>query len=363
MTGHSGPPRRRRQAGYRRSRTRRHWLDSLPLISLGVLVLAVCAVAVVASQWLTPVGRPISVPPFIGMPFDQARSLAAAAHLELREIAHRPDYHAPKDSVIGQLPNPGEKVREGRVIDVITSDGVPTVKVPNLSNLSLRDATVALENAHLSLGTVSESVNQDLTAGDVLEQHPDPFAAAPAGSEVSVTVAKGRPQMYAPSFVGMPIQSARQAAHDAHVVFGTVTSLALAAGAKPKGMIVAQDPVPGTLLGPKQKIALQVSGGAPPTAAPSPPPSPLAQAPSPTAAPTSVLPSPGAARTMRISVALPQSSAAQPVKVVLEDATGSKTIFDQTTDGGVTLSFDVTVVGQGTIETYVNGKLVSSTPL
>ncbi len=55
--------------------------------------------------------------------------------------------------------------------------------------------------------------------------------------------------------------------------------------------------------------------------------------------------------------------AAKPVRVVLEDATGSKTLFDQITAGGITLSFDLHVVGQATIETYVDGKLVSTTPL
>jgi len=66
---------------------------------------------------------------------------------------------------------------------------------------------------------------------------------------------------------------------------------------------------------------------------------------------------------MRVSVALPKSDAAKPVRVVLQDATGSKTLFEQTTTGGITLTFDLTVVGEGTIETYVDGKLVTSTPL
>jgi hypothetical protein len=62
-------------------------------------------------------------------------------------------------------------------------------------------------------------------------------------------------------------------------------------------------------------------------------------------------------------VALPQSDSAKQVRVVLEDATGSKTLFDQRTTGGITLSFDLQVVGQATIETYVDRKLISTTPL
>lgn len=362
MSERSGRRRRPRQSGPRRSRS---WIDYLPLASLIALALAVAVVAIAAYNWLAPAGRPVSVPPFIGMPFDQAQSLSSSAHVGLRVVAHRVDFHAPKDVIIGQLPGAGEKVREGRVIDVILSDGVPMVKTPNLSNLSLRDARVALENAHLAVGKVVESLNLGVVAGVVLEQHPDPFTSLPAGSEVDMTVARGRPQMYAPSFVGMSIDFAKKAAHDARVALGSITEMPIAVGAKPKDTVVAQDPVAGLALTPSQKISLQVSGGAPATPTPSPRPTSMAAAasPSPSAAPSALLPSPGAARAMRISVALPQSDFAQPVRVVLEDATGSKTIFDQTTNGGVTLSFDVTVVGQGTIETYVNNKLVSSTPL
>ncbi len=368
MSNGGGRTRRRRprpsEANARRGRS---WVDYLPLISLVALVVAIGVVVVAAYSWLTPAGRPITVPPFIGMPFDEARSLSASAHVGLRVVAHRVDFHAPKDVIIGQLPSAGEKVREGRVIDVILSDGVAMVKAPNLSNLSLRDAKVALGNAHLSLGTVKETTNLGVVAGVVLGQHPDPFTSLPAGSTVDVTVARGHPQMYAPSFVGMSLDFAKKAAGDANVALGSITDMPITPGAKPKGTVVAQDPVAGQQLTPGQKISLQISGGAPAT----PTPSPLATllplagspAPSPSPAPSALLASPGASRNMRISVALPQSNVAQPVRVVLEDATGSRTIFDQTTNGGITLSFDVTVVGQGTIETYVNNKLVSSTPL
>jgi eukaryotic-like serine/threonine-protein kinase len=370
MSPDSGSPRRRRpRLSERTRRKKRGWVDWLPLVSLVALVAAALFVVVVAYNWVVPSGKQVAVPSFIGMPFDEAQSLAGASHVGLRVVAHREDFHAPKDVIIGQLPSAQEKVREGRVIDVILSDGVPLVSTPNLSNLSLRDAEVALGNAHLRLGTVTESINLKVVAGRVLEQHPDPFTSLAAGTSVDVTVAKGRPPMYAPSFIGMSIDFAKQAAGDAKITLGTITQMPMSPGAKAKGTVVGQDPDAGAQLAPGQVIALQVSGGAPATPAPSPQQTPLAMtaspspSPSPSPSASALLPSPMASRTMRISVALPQSDVAQPVRVVLQDATGSRTIFNQITSGGVTLSFDVTVVGQGTIETYVNDKLVSSTPL
>lgn len=363
-------PRRRRprhEAPARRSA--RHWTDYLPWVALGAFVVAIAVVDTLLVIWLAPAGRPVTVPQFMGMPFGQAEELASSSHIGLRVVAHRSDFHAPKDVIIGQLPSPGEKVREGRVVDVILSDGVPLVSVPNVSNMSLRDAKLTLSNAHLILGAVSETKNLDVIAGQVLNQRPDPFTQVPAGSAVDVEVASGRPQMYAPNFIGLSVSLAKKAAADAHVTLGTLTSMPIAEGAKPKGTIVGQDPAPGTALAAKQKIALQVSGGGPESPTPLPTPvmteSPAEAVPSasPSPSPSPVLPSPVAERKLRVSVVLPKSDTPKPVRVVLQDAAGSQTIFDQVTTGGIVLTFDLTVKGSGTIETYVDGKLVTSTPL
>ena len=365
-------PRRRRprpQAATRRSS--RHWTDYLPWIALGAFVIAVAVVGTLLAIWLAPAGRPVTVPQFLGMTFGQAEQLASSSNIGLRVVAHRNDFHAPKDVIIGQLPSAGEKVREGRVIDVILSDGVPLVSVPNVSNMSLRDAKLTLSNGHLTLGAVSETKNLDVIAGQVLNQRPDPFTQVPAGSAVDVEVATGRPQMYAPNFIGLQVSLVKRAAVDAHVALGTLTDMPITEGAKPKGTIVGQDPAPGTALAAKQKISLQVSSGGPESPSPLPSPvllaSPGAATPSPLSSPSPspspVLPSPAGERRLRVSVVLPKSDAPKPVRVMLQDAAGSQTIFDQVTTGGIVLTFDLTVKGSGTIETYVDGKLVTSTPL
>jgi hypothetical protein len=66
---------------------------------------------------------------------------------------------------------------------------------------------------------------------------------------------------------------------------------------------------------------------------------------------------------MRVSVALPQSDSPVRIRVVLVDSTGSKTLYDQVTRGGFTLSFDLSVNGVGTLQTYVGDALVNSSTL
>jgi beta-lactam-binding protein with PASTA domain len=346
------------------------WQSYALWAALGVSVAIVLWFSITLNAFLAPAGASVTVPALEGLSLSAAQTLAARAHLGLHTIARRADYRTPKDEILGQLPAAGEHVREGRSIDIIVSDGVPTVKVPNVGSMSQRDATVALENAHLVAGDVTTREQSDVTAGIVLDQKPDAFTDVPAGSKVDLVVARGRPLKYAPNFVGYPASFAATAAKEAGIALDKITELAIAPNAKPKGTIVAEDPPAGSPLLPNQRISLQVSGGAPPTPAPLPSlpidntaidsPPPNAQ---PSPSPTGALPAPESARAMRVSVALPASSSPARVRVVLLDARGSRTLYDQDTTGGFTLSFDVTVTGAATIETFVNDALVNSTAL
>ena len=337
--------------------------------ALGVVV--VLWIAFAALQWFAPAGGSVAVPSFVGMQFAKAQDAAKAANLGLRIVDHKPDYHAPKDRILGQLPAAGEHVREGRTVDVVVSDGEPLAKVPNVANMSVRDATVALQNARLDLGKVEEQTDLDLTEGTVLLQQPDAMSTVPAGTHVDLVIAKGRPIAYAPNFAGLQIAEAVAAAKQAHVDLASPVPMPIASGAPPKGIIVGQDPPAGEMMKPHEKVTLQVSGGAPS-------PSPTPFAPSPVAggavapetagrASSTATPAPTSAplgpRGLRVSVALPQSPQPTRIRVVLIDATGSRTLYDQQTRGGFTLSFDLTVTGAGTLQTFVGESLVNSTQL
>ena len=374
----SGPPRRRRStpsypAGSRPpdrpggSSGRRSY--ALP-IALLVLTVVVGLVALAGYRILLPSGNPVELPKFIGQQLVDAQSAAAAARVSLRVIAHHPDDRTAKGVVVGQFPAPGEYVREGRAVDIIVSDGPSLAIVPNLANMSLRDAEVALANARLSIGTVTTEATSAITEGRILTQHPDAFTSVPAGSKIDLTIAKGRAEVFAPNFVGLTLTFSQSAAKQAGVVLGTPMWMQIAPNARPKGTVVAQDPLPGQPID-GQKIVLQVSSGPPATPTPVPTvapvqtdtPVPETPQPSPSAeAPASA--SPGQqARGLRVAVQLPSSTTPKHVRIALVDATGSRDLYDQVTAGGFTLSFDVTVTGTGTIQTYIDGALTTSTPL
>jgi len=363
-------PRRRHREERPKRTVRLRWKALILPVAAAVAVIAILWFALAALRWFSPAGDSVTVPSFVGMQYDDAQTAAKSAHLDLHIVARKPDYHARKDQIVGQLPSAGGHVREGRVVDVVVSDGEPTTKVPNVANMSVRDATVTLENARLDVGAVSNQYNTDVAEGTVLSQKPEALSQVPAGTKVDLVIAKGRPVAYAPNFVGMSIAAAAAAAKDAHVGLAAAVQMPIAPSAPPKGIVVAQDPPAGQQMKPNEKVELQVSGGGLPTPVPSPSPStaqatPQSQsaAPVPEASSTNLLSAPATPRGLRVSVALPQSPQPVRTRVVLLDATGSRTLYDQVTRGGFTLSFDLTVTGAGTLQTFVGDSLVNSTPL
>lgn len=348
-----------------------NWTTSTYVLvaSVAVIVIAVGWALVAAYHWLAPAGEPVLVPEFVGRDLADAQASAANLGIGLHVIARRPDYHHAKDRILGQLPVAGQHVRQGRNIDVIVSDGLPIVRVPNLSNMNIRDARLTLENNRLVLGKTAEMKNEDAIAGTVLGQKPEPFQPVSAGTKVDIVVAKGRPAIYTPNFVGLSESFAKAAAKELSIPLNSPIPLPMMVGAKPKGVVEEQDPAAGQLLLPKQRLTLRVSGGAPPTPTPSPsaaPSLPPGVSLPPSGAqisPTPGLPSPAGRRALRVSVSLPFSATPKRVRVVLQDASGAKTLYDQKTSGGFALSFDVNVVGSGTIETYVGDTLANTTPL
>jgi serine/threonine-protein kinase len=344
-------PRRRRSDGRhsdgRRKVGRSYVVFALIAIASALVIWLLAELA----YWIAPAGAPVSVPDFIGKSYDTAVVMAARDRLGIRVIARRPDSKMPKDSIIGQLPYAGERVRQGRSIAVIVSDGRPTAQVPNVSGMTQREATVALENVRLDVGGVAHRHDPSVVAGTVIEQSIDPLTAVPLGTKVDVTVATGRALRYTPQFVGLPLAMVQQAAQENGITLDKPSYIPPAPKAPAKGIVVAQDPTAGTMLDSGTKVALQISGG------------PL-ETPSPSVNPqTPVLPNPDTMRGLRVSVVVPPENPPAQVRIVVQDGTGARTVWDQKTTGGQTLWFDLGVTGTATLETYVNDQLVSATPI
>lgn len=124
-----------------------------------------------------------------------------------------------------------------------------TVTVPEVSGLTLPQASQALVEARLAVGQVTEAASDDVAAGLVLSQDPSAGKAVPAGTAVALTVSSGPALVTVPEVVGMAPEEATAAleaaglAVEEHVADGPVDP---DAGEADVGRVYRQTPTAGT---------------------------------------------------------------------------------------------------------------------
>lgn len=94
----------------------------------------------------------------------------------------------PKDTVIDQNPQPGQKVHKDSKFTVTVSSGPEVIAVPNIVGLTESDAKTTLENAGLKYSVVEKS--DETNAGKVIDQYPKADTLIKRGSTVTLYVGK-----------------------------------------------------------------------------------------------------------------------------------------------------------------------------
>ncbi|MES2732477.1 MAG: PASTA domain-containing protein [Bacteroidota bacterium] len=100
-------------------------------------------------------GKSVTVPDLKGMSLSQLDEILSAHDLrfDISDSIYIPQ--AKPLTVLSQIPEPGAKVKEGRKVLVsITAFNPPEVEMPDLSNLSLRNADMLLQSAGLVRGSI-----------------------------------------------------------------------------------------------------------------------------------------------------------------------------------------------------------------
>ncbi len=124
------------------------------LVLLGVVTLI--AMDRVIMPAYTNYGHGITVPDITRMPLEEATGKLESRGLRHELVAKRSNEAFPPDFVIDQTPNAGMIVKPKRKVYItINATTTPTVAVPDIENLSLRNATIQLENSGLQLGNVT----------------------------------------------------------------------------------------------------------------------------------------------------------------------------------------------------------------
>jgi beta-lactam-binding protein with PASTA domain/cytochrome c peroxidase len=147
-------------------------------------------------------------------------------------------------------------------VEFTTGPPPAPVVVPNVVAMLQTPATIALGNAGLMLGTVTNQTDAS-PVGTVLSQNPVNPTPVPPGTPVDLVVSSGPPPppVVVPNVVGLLQGPATTAITGATLTLGVVTFQTDAAVA---GTVIIQNPVNPTLVPPGTPVAIVVSSGPPP---------------------------------------------------------------------------------------------------
>ncbi|MGN0033708.1 MAG: PASTA domain-containing protein [Candidatus Limimorpha sp.] len=170
-------------------------------------------------------GQEITVPDMVGMNYDEAvERYGDDFRFQLLDSIYVKNF--PEGAVYQQNPNAGLKVKKGRNLYIVhTSIAPETVVMPNLRNLSLRQAMVSLKGAGLKVDKLEyvdyfarNAVVEQKFDNDVVE----PNTVLVKGSSITLVVGlgSGDKMTYLPDLVGVSINDVKDVLNNASLNIG-----------------------------------------------------------------------------------------------------------------------------------------------
>ncbi len=162
------------------------------VLLLGVACVLVFALmnGVLGGQTSTP-PLTTTVPNFVGQQYTAALSLAQTNHLQLqKQVVTSPQ---PVDQVISQDISSGQRVAYNKTVNVTVSGGSGKVTVPDVSNMTVKDACTALAASTLQLQCNIQSYQSDPTivTGNVIKTDPPKGSSVSPGDTINLIVSNG----------------------------------------------------------------------------------------------------------------------------------------------------------------------------
>lgn len=117
--------------------------------------------------------------------------------------------------VVDTFPKPGTSLQKGDTVKIVLSDGPELINVPDITNMTLDRARIALKNSGLILGDIEERYSDVYERGVVMIQNPSANSEVSRGERVSIVISKGSETrlIVVPEFVGLDIVEAKNLAN------------------------------------------------------------------------------------------------------------------------------------------------------
>ncbi len=229
------------------------------LIVAGVLVV-LGLVGFLAYQLLSGPAKPvqIAVPGVVGKTQVEATNDIVNSGLRIGSVTKQESSVAQNGTVLTTDPTPGTAVDAKSQVNIVVGTGPAQVKVPQITGMSVADATAALKAAGLTLGKQSNDPTTDATkVGTVTATTPKSGTDVKGGSAVDVTVGVKQTVVKVPDVTGKNQADAAAALQAA----GLQPATQDVDGTQPQGTVVSTTPAGGQNVAPNSTVTMSVSKG------------------------------------------------------------------------------------------------------
>ncbi len=294
------------------------------------LFIAIAALSSFLAVRLLFRGQELPVPSIIGLQLDEARQLLQAKGLKLSVSDEQYDNFVPENSIIAQRPQPGNRVKKGRLVRVTASLGSKIIKVPDFTGQDIRMANLLLLQNSLKAKTNCQLHAANIPRNHVIGQDPPAGAQTARGAPISFLVSLGP----APKNYLMPDLTYH--AFEDHLAEFTSDLVQLdrilneVEDDLPPFTIIKQKPSPGARISHGEKVEITLSHQS-----------------------TGEV----AAQYRLLKVQIPSGPQNKRVRIELKDQLGKKAVIDEDRPAGSFLKLPILVHGRGAVKVFVNGRL------
>ena len=233
-----------------RERSKAGWYVVIALLILGLFGLLAYFVA---TNFLG--GELVRVPDVVDMTEEEATETLEEAGFGV-EVDERPN-KADEGVVFKQEPEARERLEEGETVTIFVSSGARQVDVPDVEGMKLKKARAALEEEGLVVGTITPVETEEFDENTVISQDPPAGVEVDVDSEVDLEVSAGPAAVVVPDVINQPEESAIAEIERA----GLTAEVNTAPSDADEGLVIEQDPAPGTEVEPGDTVVILVSEG------------------------------------------------------------------------------------------------------
>ncbi|HTX58984.1 MAG TPA: PASTA domain-containing protein, partial [Verrucomicrobiae bacterium] len=174
----------------------------------------------------------------------------------------------PMNYVVSQNPMPGTSVAKNSLVELVVSNGLPTVGLPSVLGYNYVSAERTLQEWPSGKFVVSIVRKNDASPKDtVIDQFPKATSMVRQGSKITLTVSQGPAPIVVPNFVGLSAPAAQSLAGRLGIKLDTSQTVQ----GLPANTIASQDLSEGTKVDSNTVVHAVVNSGMPVVAAPNAP--------------------------------------------------------------------------------------------